>query len=418
MNMPQQNGRSVLIAGAGIIGLCSGYALAKAGFRVTLFDPAGPGSQCSWGNAGAISSGSVAPLAMPGVMSDAMSMLFDGDSPLHIPFHYWLKASPWLVRFVASAKPATVAGIAAALHGLLKGAVASHRELARELGVPELVRETGQLHLYPDAQALAKDAAGWELKRQHGLRIERVNRDDIVALEPDVGPAYTTGVFVPDEGWLANPARYCQAMATAITALGGRFVQARIRQLRPADGGWEASDGTQAWRASDALISAGAWSRELLNRIGPDVPLDTQRGYHVQFPHPGLQLSRIVVLADRKLFMTPMEAGLRAAGTVEFGGLERAPTPRRAMLLKKHACAGLPALDTDDATTWMGHRPCLPDSMPVLGAVPGLPGLWCAFGHGHLGITESANTAKLLTRAMAGQGEPAELAPFSVARFA
>lgn len=413
-----QQGERIAVVGAGIVGLCTAYALRQAGYAVTLLDPNPPGSQCSSGNAGAISSRSVVPLATPGIVKTAFSMLLDPASPLHVPAYYWLRAAPWLARFVAASRPERVRAIADALSSLLRGSVEAHTRIAGEIGAGELIRRAGQLHLYPDEAYYAKDRASWALKEEHGLRIEKVGRAAIEAMEPDVGPGYRVGVFLPTEGWVAEPLRYAQALAARLADMQAVFVQAAVQSLRAEASGWTLSDGARRWQAERVVICAGAWSKPLLAALGWKVPLESQRGYHLHLADPNLALTHQVVLADRKLFITPMETGLRLAGTVEFGGLAHPPTARRAQLLGEHARAGLPALDIRNAATWMGHRPCLPDSMPVLGPVPGRPGLWCAFGHGHLGLTGSANTGRLIAGAMAGQADDQRiLAPFSIGRF-
>jgi D-amino-acid dehydrogenase len=413
-----QQGERIAIVGAGIVGLCTAYALRQAGYAVTLFDPNPPGSQCSSGNAGALSSRSVVPLATPGILKMAFSMLLDARSPLHVPAYYWLQAAPWLSRFVAQAKPERVRAIAAALSDLLRGSVQAHTQIAAELDVGDLIRRTGQIHLYPDEADYAKDQASWELKQEHGLHLEKISRPTIEAMEPDVGPGYRVGVFLPTEGWVANPLRYAQALAARLADMQATFVEAGIRSLQADASGWTLSDGARRWQAERVVICAGAWSKPLLAERGWKVPLESQRGYHLELAAPNLALTHQVVLADRKLFMTPMETGLRLAGTVEFGGLTHKPSAKRALLLGEHARAGLPALDTANPAVWMGHRPCLPDSMPVLGPVPDSPGLWCAFGHGHLGLTGSANTGRLIAGAMAGRPDDLRiLAPFSIDRF-
>ncbi|MBV7483556.1 FAD-binding oxidoreductase [Bordetella sp. BOR01] len=415
--MQQAQQDQVAIIGAGIVGLCTAYALRQAGRAVTLYDANPPASQCSAGNAGALSSRSVAPLAMPGVLRGAFSMLLDAASPLHIPAGYWLRAAPWLARFVASARPRRVREIAMALDYLLAGAVDSHAQVAAELGCPELVRRTGQLHLYPDVRTRSQDRSTWELKQAHGLRLDTLDRHAITDLEPAVGPAYAAGVFLPDEGWMADPLRYGRALASRLVEMQAVFVPAHIAAMQPTPQGWTLSDGNRDWQAKQIVVCAGAWSGALLAAQGYRVPLESQRGYHLHQPDPNIAPSRVVVLADRKVFITPMETGLRMAGTVEFGGLQQAPNMRRAMLLARHAQAGLPQLRIDAPQVWLGHRPCLPDSLPVLGPVPGREGLWCAFGHGHLGLTASVNTGRLIARAMAGDLAAGALAPYSVTRF-
>ncbi len=415
--MHQDEKADVAIVGAGLVGLCTAYALRRAGHRVAVFDPNPPGSQCSAGNAGAISSRSVAPLAMPGVLKTAISMLLDPSSALHVPFHYWLEAAPWMAAFVRAARPDRVHEIAHALAGLLAGSVQAHAQLAAQVGCAGLVRSSGQLHLYPDQRAFAKDATSWQLKADHGLRIVKVDDGDIRDLEPEVGPGYRTGVYLPDEGWMSDPLRYSAALAQALRAMDTSFFEVRIDAMRPAGDHWVLRAGARHWHSAKVVVAAGVWSRALLKQQGLDVPLESQRGYHLHIKRPNIELSRVVTLADRKLFITPMDSGLRMAGTVEFAGLDRPPNLRRAMLLGEHAKAGLPALEIDAPDVWMGHRPCLPDSLPVLGPVPQRPGLWCAFGHGHLGLTGSVNTGRLIARAMAGQAGDHELAPFSITRF-
>jgi D-amino-acid dehydrogenase len=413
--MSSENPTTIVI-GAGIVGLCMAHELKKANHKVVLIDAEEPGSQCSFGNAGALSSGSVAPLAMPGILKTAAGMLTDASSPLYIPAGYWLKAAPWLLRFVAASNPKRVAHIAQSLAWLLADAVANHQRLATEIGCPEIVRHTGQLHLYPSPQAMSKDDASWALKREHGLPMQAVDRAAIAELEPSVSARYRHGIFLPDQAWLADPQRYTRAIAAALREMGVLPVHSRIASLGRDESAWFASDGSRRWRGDNLVICAGMGSKGLLSTLGLSVPLESQRGYHVQIANPGIELSRVVVLADRKAFMTPMEPGLRIAGTVEFGGTRRAPNEKRALLLKRDALSGLQGLDASRFTTWMGHRPCLPDSLPVIGPVDDSPGLWCAFGHGHLGVTGSVNTAKRLVAAMGGQ-DPDGLSPFLLSRF-
>ncbi|HVX74904.1 MAG TPA: FAD-dependent oxidoreductase [Bradyrhizobium sp.] len=415
--MSEHRDRGVLVIGAGIVGLCTSYELARNGWRVQLFDPNPPGSQCSSGNAGALSSGSVAPLAMPGAIKDALIMLVDRKGPLHLPLHYWLQAAPWLRSFVDASERERVETIATALHALLKDSVSSHIELAAEIGCPELIRQTGQLHLYPDEKAMRKDDASWALKRKHGLRMEQVDAEAIQALEPAVNDNYRVGVYLPDEASVTDPLRYSQLIAAALQARGGEIIQAEISSLTRSGDQWQIGDGARSWRDRHVVISAGVWSGKLLAMLGYKIPLISQRGYHVQVARAGVSLSRIVVLADRKVFINPMREGLRIAGTVEIDSIDRPPNPARAMLLKEHARAGLRGPVLENETIWMGHRPCLPDSIPVLGAAPNHPNLWCAFGHGHLGLTGSANTAKLIARALMCNSVENELPMFSAGRF-
>ncbi len=401
----------IAVIGAGIIGCCIALALRKRGARVDLIDRDDPGSGCSYGNSGAISESSVAPLAMPGVLASVPRMLLDGESPLHLSPRYGLKAAPWLMRFVASAAPARVAASSTQLAALHAGALEGHAALVAEVGVPELLMRRGHLHLYPDARALAKDASGWRLRERHGHRIEHLDRAGILALEPQVGERYQLGVFMPDHATIVNPLRYVQAIARAFTARGGDVRRARVDSLAPlADGRWQIaiddSAGVPLPTFDRVVVAAGAWSGRLLKPLGVRLALESQRGYHVQFEGARNAVSRTVVLADRKVFVTPMEQGLRVGGTVEIAGLARPPDARRSALLERFARETFTGLDGSAVTRWMGHRPCMPDSVPVIGPCAGQAGLWLATGHGHLGLTDSVNTAQRIVEQMLGSPPP------------
>jgi D-amino-acid dehydrogenase len=408
---------SVTVIGAGIVGLCVAYALRKEGFAVQVIDPEDPGSQCSFGNAGAISAGSVAPLAMPGILKSAAKMLLEADSPLYVPPHYWLRAAPWLRRFVASATPQRVEEIASALTALFAGAMEHHRVLAREVGCPERVVQTGQLHLYRDAAALEKDGGAWRLRERHGVRCERLDAAAIRALEPAVSGDYTTAMFMPEQGAVTHPFAYAQAIAEAARQRGVVFVRDCVRALSREAEGWMVQGMERRYRSAQVVLAAGVWSAQLLRPLGLRVPLESQRGYHLHLASPKVTIGRPIVFADRKVFVVPMEHGLRISGTVEFGGLDMPPTPRRAAVLGEAATQGLPGLALHAPTMWMGHRPCLPDSLPVLGPVRRYPGLWCAFGHGHLGVTGSVNTGRWIAEALGGRMPLERFAPFAVERF-
>jgi len=411
----------VLVVGAGIVGLALAFRLRQEGAEVAVVDPELPGEGgASFGNAGAISSTSVAPLAMPGLLKQVPRMLLDPAAPLHIPARYWLRAAPWLARFVAAARPAAVARAAAALDVLQKLALEQHLALARDIGAPELIVTNGNLYVYRTEAQLAKDKAGLDLRRAHGARIELLDRAGIEALEPGIGPDYRLGVFFPDHGHCASPARYGRAVAEAFLRAGGEIRRDRIRALTVQDGRVTGAGGDAQHHAADeVVVAAGAWSARLLAPLGYRIPLETQRGYHVNLPSSGLSLSRPITPADRKVFITPMEGGLRVAGTVEIAGLDAAPNEARAKLLYDDLAAVFPQARTEGASGfWMGHRPCLPDSVPVIGPARRIRGLWFAFGHGHLGLTGSAPTARMLAPAILGRPANGDLAPYAAERFA
>jgi D-amino-acid dehydrogenase len=410
----------VAVVGAGIVGLCAAWHLVKRDAKVTLIDREGPGRGCSFGNSASLSSGSVAPLAMPGVVKSAPRMLLDPASPLRVAPGYWLKAAPWLARFVAASRPARVQEIANALAALLRPAIEHHARVLREIEAMELLRRDGQLVLYRNKEQLAEDNAVWDLRRRHGYEVQVIDRAGILALEPAVGPAYTVGVYLPDQAMVANPYRYCEELARALKDRGVYILRDDVRAIEIDPLGLRLSDRRVA--ADKVVVAAGAWSAKLLQLIGLRIPLESQRGYHITLKETGVDIRRPVVPADRKVFITPQESAqgsvLRVGGTVEFAGLQAPPNQARADLLLEDLSAVFPqARLTGPRSDWMGHRPCLPDSLPVIGESPAHRGLWLAFGHGHLGLTGAAVTGDVLARAMDGEPPGLDLSPFSAARF-
>jgi D-amino-acid dehydrogenase len=394
----------ITVIGAGIVGAATAFELAKRGHDVLLVDRDEPGRGCSFGNSGAISPGSVAPLALPGVLASVPRMLLDAQSPLRVPLSYLPRALPWLARFVASATPRNVAHAAAQLDALHAGAVTRHVALAAEVGVPELVLVRGHLHLYADAAALAGDRAAWALREQYGYVPQRLDRAGIVALEPEVDARYSAGAFLADHATVRNPFRYVEAIVRGFVQRGGRVRRAEVRSLSRRNDGWSVETGGESWRCEAVVVTAGAWSRPLLDAQGLSVPLETQRGYHVEFDGEA-PVTRTVVLTDRKAFVTPMETGLRVGGTVEIAGLAAPPDWNRARLLADAAHAAFARLrGRAPARRWMGHRPCMPDSVPFVGAVPDRPGLFAAVGHGHLGLTDAPATAERIADAVGTVG--------------
>lgn len=384
----------VAVIGAGVVGCCIALELQRRGLEVILIDREGPGTGCSFGNSGALSPSSIVPLAMPGVLASLPGMLLQAESPLFLPPTYLPSALPWLTRFVLSARPDQVRQSSKSLGALHHGAIELHRELTQEVGVPELFLRKGHLHLYPDIKAFNKDATGWRMREEAGHSFERLDADGIRGLEPGIHERYKVGVYLADHATILNPGRYVEAIAKTFVARGGNLIKDDILAIESRGArSWTLRGSTHSQTVGGVVVAAGAWSRKLLEPLKIQVQLESQRGYHVQFDGARHAVSRTVVLADRKVFVTPMENGLRVGGTVEIAGLRRPPNLRRAKILERIAQQSIKGLDNVPSESWMGHRPCMPNSVPIVGPATEHPGLWLAIGHGHLGLTDSAGTA-------------------------
>jgi D-amino-acid dehydrogenase len=411
--------RRVVVVGAGIVGLNVALALGRRGWAVTVVDPRGPGEATSFGNAGCIAVAEITPISMPGLIRQVPRMLLDPLGPLAIRARYLPRLAPWLWRFWRAGTPARVEAATRALGALVGRAWTDWDDVVAEARLGDLFVRNGALFVYATDTGWRAAAAEWALRRRHGVRLEEVDAAAIRALEPALAPRFSRGYFVPDWGHVRDPYAVATRLADHMRARGGALRAAAVRDVAFADGRPSAArldDGTTV--PFDALaVCAGAWSGPLARALGPAVPLDTERGYNTTLPSPGVALSRPVCPAEHNFVATPLAAGLRIGGAVELAGLAAPPNFARAKALLALGRQALPGLDTRGGTEWMGFRPSLPDSLPVIGLSPRYGNVVFGFGHGHLGLTEAATTGRLVADLLTGTPPPIHLAPFRIDRF-
>jgi glycine/D-amino acid oxidase-like deaminating enzyme len=412
----RSNGR-VIVVGAGIVGTCCALFLQREGFRVTLMDHDEPGSGCSAGNAGLIHSGSVLPLATPGILRRVPGMLTDPDGPLLIRWRYLPALLPWLLRLARNAAPARVEATSRALVPLLRGAMEAYRTFIPRVRIHHLFKDQGELYVFRGEDAGAEIAAKLALYQTHGIAAVELGAAALREREPALSSDYTRGYHLPGSVYTVDPRGLTRALAAGFVAEGGELLRAQARGVARRDRGVVVETSGPSLTCGRLVVAAGAYSRPLARQAGIDVPLETLRGYHLELPSAGVRLNGPVIEGAMNFGVTPMAKGVRLAGTVEFAGLHAPPNWRRADMLLRLAKTMLPALDGRNAIRWMGHRPSLPDSLPMIGPVPQWPAIWFAFGHGQLGLTTAAITGRLIADAMAGRTPGIDLSPFRVDRF-
>jgi len=326
--------------------------------------------------------------------------------------------APWLWRFWQASNAEKATKTADAMESLYGSTVELHEALARDAGVPELIKPGRYLYIARDKAALdVENGLAWKLRREHGGEIEVFDGPALREIEPELSPDYTRGVRLGPMGYTTNPFRLTQAYARLFEREGGRIVRAEVRALRPAGAvtGLETSAGQMA--AENVIIAAGAWSLELAKPLGLKLPLIAERGYHATFADPGISLNHMLSEAERHFAVTPMEMGIRVAGTEELGLADDPPAWQRADVLIKQARALLPRAKLDKVTRWMGPRPGTPDSLPAIGALPGHSNIFIAAGHGHLGLTGGPNTGRIVAALASGERLNMDLKPFGPTRF-
>lgn len=392
----------VAVVGAGIIGLTVAHRLAGQGHEVTVIAPDQP-HHASTGNAGTIAGYAVDPVGTPEVLRDIPSLLFSRTSPLAIHRPSVLSLAPWLARFLRQCLPAAAQRNRLALAKLLAGVSEAWQELARAVGATALLRESGAIYAYDSAQALAAAIPGLERRRALGAPVEVLSAEALSALEPGLPSGrFAGGALFPGTLWLTDPARMLDHLASTPR------LREKVTALRRLGAGWRIETDAGAHQAEAVVLAAGAWSAGLLRPLGMRIPLTAERGYHLEYDLPAMPLTRPVCPVSRGFYMVPMATGLRAAGTVELGGIGAPPSPHRWERLDEGMRGVFPHLPPP-VRRWMGLRPSIPDSLPVIG--PALPGLILAFGHGHIGLTLAPRTADLVAQVLEGRTLPLAVSP-------
>lgn len=386
----------IAIIGGGVIGLATATRLAAEGREVTLVEPNKPGSGASYGNAGTVADYAVIPVGTPAVLRNLPSLLFKRDSPLSIRRSALPALMPWLLRFAWQSLPQNAEKNAAAIAALLIDSLSGWRELASQIGADDLLKQNGCLYLYSSKQAFAAASAdiGWRAK--YGIGQQFLTADEVAAIEPKLPPFEGGGVLFPNAVNLTDPGAMMERLAKAAATAGVRFITARAERIERDERQVHVTGAALDLMAKTVVIAAGAHSKMLAAQAGDHVALDTERGYHVEFDMQAPLLSRPVCPTARGFYLVPMANRLRVAGTVELGGLNAPPSPRRIELLERGARAIFPTLGKADRT-WLGFRPSVPDSVPVIRSSRGGSNIILAFGHGHLGLTLAPVTARMVS---------------------
>jgi D-amino-acid dehydrogenase len=410
----------ITIAGAGIVGLQAAHALLDDGHAVTLIDPDGLATRTSSGNAGYIAHTDILPLASPKMWRNLPRWLLDPLGPLSIQPGYALAIAPWMARFLAASSPARIEAGTLAMIALQGQSLGAWERRLEKLGIAEKhLRRKGLLSVFTNAAGLAASLPTVERQRRLGLTIELLaNHAAIRALEPALSARAVAGLYFPGYVTVDDPASISRAVGEAALARGAVLQRGTVVRMRPVDGGVETAldDGT-ILRSDMALIAAGAWSKALAQRLGDRIPLDTERGYNVTLRKGSLGLTRPVVYEGLGFVSTPLDTGDRIGGAVEFAGLTAPPNFARVDAMLARVRPLLPDAKLEGGTRWMGFRPSLPDSLPVISRSGASDRILYAFGHGHYGLTQSAATGELIAQ-LAGQKRTAiDLSPFDAGRF-
>lgn len=406
--------KKVAVIGAGIVGVSTAVWAQRAGLSVTLIDREGPAAGTSYGNAGVLAAASVVPVTTPGLLAKAPGMLLNPDKPLFLRWAYLPKLLPFLRRYLAHANAASVEAISKGLTDVLGDTADQHISLAAGTEAARFVTKGDYLFGYGARSAYDADAFAWDVRRRRGFEFEEMDAAALAEFDPTLKGRFGFAVRCPDHGVISDPGAYVRALHAHFVEAGGAAMTAEVRDIRIADGraAGVVTDGGVV-EADEIVLTLGAWSGPLARKLGVETPLESERGYHLEFVNPSFAPRTSVMVAAGKFVVTPMEGRLRAAGVVEFGGLDAPPSRAPFALLKRQMESLFPDLEYDRIDEWMGHRPATPDSLPVIGRAPKAANVWLGYGHQHVGLTGGPKTGRWLAQLVSGTTPNVDLAPFA-----
>ena len=399
--------KKVIVIGAGIIGICCALEIRKKGYAVSLLDKNAPASQASFGNAGVINNSGIAPYAHPDILSSLIRFSLNKDPRFLLHWPHIFSLLPWLFKFLSNCNENTYQHCTSSLSYLLEDAVALHRSYLREANAEDLLRDTGWLSLIKDQESFNLTSTSREDFDHHGVAYQILNSGEIHELEPHLKRKYAKAIWLTDTSSVSNPATACLSYLNLFKDIGGEFLSLDVKKLIPRNDKWQISCDGESLECDHVVIAMGMHSNDLIKPLRIRIPLAMERGYHLAYQlQAGKHLGRPIIEADQGIVMSPMDFGIRVTSAVNLVAREATANPKQIINLIPEIESILPMEKKITDQPWMGSRPSIPDSMPIIGPAAGTESqhrnLWLAFGHGHLGLTLGPKTGMLIANSLSG----------------
>jgi D-amino-acid dehydrogenase len=380
-------------------------------------DKGAPGMGASYGNAGLLAQWAVAPVTSPTLWREAPKYLLDPNSPLFMKWAYFPRLLPWLSKYLSHATDAATRRIVSNLVPILSDAVDQHKSLVRGTDLERWIADSKFSYAYKTKAHFDADAYTWDLKKTAGFEPTVITGKAVQEAEPILGPATKCLAVLENQGHITNPGQYIAELAKHFEKQGGKLIQAEVRDLQKVNGRISQIETDQGgFDCEYAVITAGIWSKDLMKKLGLNIPLETERGYHIIFENPSEMPRNPMMITSGKFGVNPMDMGLRCAGTVELGDHHAGPSKAPVKLLRRYAREVFPNLTYTDTQEWMGFRPSTPDSVPLIGEL-GNSGIYTGFGHQHVGLTAGPKTGRLIAQMIDGNVPNIDMTPYAPARY-
>ncbi len=407
----------VIVIGAGICGLSAAIWLRRSGHEVTLIDREGPGAGASYGNAGLMAQWAMVPVNTPGIAKTGLKYMLNPKSPLFMQWAYMPRMVPWLLKFMSHATPDGLKQMVDGLLPILADGMEQHQALVRGTSAEKWLTTSDFSFVYPSRTAYEKDAMAWNIRREAGYAPEIIEGPAVQEAEPILSTDMSCMAVTKGHGHIHNPGAYMIDLAEVLKQEGGTVLKADALDITLTNGRISAVVTDRGVMECDhAVLAAGIWSKPLMRKLGLKVPLEAERGYHLQFINPSEMPNDPMMMTSGKFGVNPMSCGLRCAGTVELGGIDKEPSRAPLKLIAEHAKKAFPRLQYDRVEEWVGFRPSTPDSLPLIGEI-GQSGVYASFGHQHIGLTAGPKSGRIVADLLSGKRPNIDLRPYDANRF-
>ena len=409
--------KPIVVIGAGIVGVSTALWLQKQGKEVILVDKALPGNGASMGNAGLLAQWAMVPVNVPELWKSAPKYLLSKSSPIFLRWHYFPKLLPWLIKFMANATESRSKKIIENLTPLVQDSVDQHKSLVKGTSAEKWLRDSKFSYVYKTHEAFKADAYGWKVKSEYGFIPNLVLGNNVRDEEPILSPDVRCMAVLEGQGHITDPLGYVTALFDVFQKNGGKFIKKSVKNLNTVnDHIYSVQLEDEEIICQKAVVTSGIWSKNLIKNLKIKVPLETERGYHIVYENPSIEPRNPMMITEGKFAVTPMTTGLRCAGTVELGGLNASASKRPIDFIKKVSQETFPELKFENISEWMGFRPTLPDSLPMIGEIDNT-GIFTGFGHQHIGMTSGPKTGYILAQLVSDNKPNLDISGYSPKRF-